>query len=202
VNGLDSPRLYDGATWTAITGVSTPAITGVTTTTLANVLLFKHRIWFIQKNTLKAWYLPTDSVGGVAQALRPKRRRDASGGYLVDMEAWTIDAGYGADDNLAFITSTGEVIVYRGTDPASAATWTRDGQLAARRAGGRALHDEVWRRPAHPDPGRPGSHGLGAPELPSGSAGGAIRQDPGRDLRGDGTLYAGTVVAHGRWAGL
>ena len=49
------------------------------------------------------------------------------GGYLVDMEAWTLDAGYGADDNLAFITSEGEVIVYRGTDPASASTWAAMG---------------------------------------------------------------------------
>lgn len=125
-DGTDSPRLYDGATWTAITGVSVPAITGVTTSTLVNVLLFKHRIWFIQKNTLKAWYLPTDSIGGAAQPFDLSAiARD--GGYLVDMEAWTIDAGYGADDNLAFITSTGEVIVYRGTDPASSATWAQMG---------------------------------------------------------------------------
>ena len=31
VNGVDSPRLWDNATWTTITGASTPAITGVTT---------------------------------------------------------------------------------------------------------------------------------------------------------------------------
>jgi len=122
VNGVDKPRLYDGATWTAIDGASTPAITGVTTTTLVNITLFKNRIWFIQKNTLKAWYLPTSAVGGAAQQL------DLSsickfGGHLVDLDTWTLDAGYGVDDNLAFITSTGEVIVYRGTDPASAATW-------------------------------------------------------------------------------
>ena len=43
------------------------------------------------------------------------------------MATWTIDAGYGVDDNLVFVTSTGEVIVYRGTDPASAATWALAG---------------------------------------------------------------------------
>lgn len=126
VNGADKPRLYDGTTWTAIDGASTPAITGVTTTDLINVLLFKHRIWFIQKNTLKAWYLPTDSVGGAAQAFDLSAVA-TQGGYLVDMIAWTVDAGYGVDDNLAFITSKGEVIVYRGTDPASAATWAAAG---------------------------------------------------------------------------
>ncbi len=122
VNGVDKPLLYNGTTWTPIDGASTPAITGVTTTTLVNITLFKNRLWFIEKNTLKAWYLPTSSVGGAAQYL------DLSsickfGGHLVDLDTWTLDAGYGVDDNLAFITSTGEVVVYRGTDPASAATW-------------------------------------------------------------------------------
>jgi hypothetical protein len=69
VNGVDKPRLYNGSTWVALDGASTPAITGVTTTTLANITLFKNRIWFTQKDTLKAWYLPTLSVGGAAQEL-------------------------------------------------------------------------------------------------------------------------------------
>jgi len=121
-NGVDKPLLYDGSTWTAIDAVSSPAITGVTTTTLTQPTLFKNRLWFIQKDTLKAWYLPTSSVGGAAQVL------DLSaiarlGGTLIAMAAWTIDAGYGVDDNLVFITDQGEVIVYRGTDPASASTW-------------------------------------------------------------------------------
>lgn len=126
VNGADKPRLYDGAAWTAIDAVSTPAITGVTTTNLINVLLFKHRLWFIEKNTLKAWYLPTDAIGGVA-AVFDLSAVATQGGYLVDMIAWTVDAGYGVDDNLAFITNKGEIIVYRGTDPASAATWAAMG---------------------------------------------------------------------------
>lgn len=122
VNGSDSLRLYDGTNWAAITGVSVPAITGVTTSNLSNVTLFKNRLWFIEKNSLRAWYLPTNSISGAAQSF------DLSGiakfgGRLVDLETWTIDAGYGADDNLAFMTSEGEMIVYRGTDPASSSTW-------------------------------------------------------------------------------
>lgn len=122
VNGVDKPRLYNGSTWTALDGSSSPAITGVTTTTLSNIALFKNRVWFIQKDTLKAWYLPTLSVGGAAQEL------DLSavarlGGTLVALGTWTIDVGYGVDDNLVFVTDKGEVIVYRGTDPSSASTW-------------------------------------------------------------------------------
>lgn len=117
VNGVDTALLYDGSTWT------NPTITGVSSANLDNVTLFKHRLWFHQKNSLKAWYLPTDSIGGVAESF------DLSsvarlGGKLIAISTWTVDAGYGADDNLIFVTSKGEVIVYRGTDPASASTWS------------------------------------------------------------------------------
>jgi len=116
VNGLDNAILYDGTTW------SNPTITGVTDNDLDNITLFKNRLWFIQKDSLRAWYLPTSSIGGAAEQfdLRSVARL---GGYLVGLATWTIDAGFGSDDNLAFITSKGEIIVYRGTDPASASTW-------------------------------------------------------------------------------
>ena len=128
-NGVDKPLLYDGTNWVAIDGSSTPAITGVTTTLLVNVTLFKNRLWFIEKYTLRAWYLPTSSIGGAAQPfdLGAIAKR---GGHLVDFDSWTIDAGYGVDDNLAFVTSTGEVIIYSGTDPASDTTWSLIGVWA------------------------------------------------------------------------
>lgn len=132
VNGEDYLELYDGTNWTQITGSSSPAITNVDTRTLSNIELFKDRMWFIQKGTLTAWYLPTQSVGGAAEEfdLGSVARR---GGYLVDIATWTIDAGYGLDDNLVFITSNGEVIVYAGTDPASSTTFALIGvfQLGA-----------------------------------------------------------------------
>lgn len=122
VNGADDMLLYDGSVWLLINAGSTPAITNVATADLINVVLFKHRLWFIEKNTLNLWYLPIDSIAGAAvefslQAVATK------GGKLVDLDAWTLDAGYGADDNLVFITSLGQVVVYAGTDPASTTTW-------------------------------------------------------------------------------
>ncbi len=115
-NGADSPVTFDGTTW------ANPAIGGVTGSTLIHVNLHKNRLWAIQNGTLKAWYLPVQSIAGTMQAL------DLSsfctrGGYLMAMATWTIDAGYGVDDLAVFITSEGEVLVYRGTDPSSATTW-------------------------------------------------------------------------------
>jgi hypothetical protein len=101
----------------------------VTTSELDNVTLFKNRLWFIQRNTLKAWYLPTQSVGGAAQVLDLSTVA-RKGGYLLAMGVWTIDAGFGLDDNLVFVTTQGEIIIYRGTDPANVSTWSLVGVWA------------------------------------------------------------------------
>ena len=116
VNGVDSPLLYDGTTW------SNPTITGVDDTTFTNITTFKNQVWFTQKETLQAWYLPTLSIQGAADFIDMSAVAQL-GGYLVSVGTWTIDAGYGVDDNLVFITSNGEVIVYAGTDPSDATKW-------------------------------------------------------------------------------
>lgn len=125
-NGVDAPRYWDNSAWTTITGVSTPAITGVTVTTLLWGTVHKRRVWLVQKDTLKAWYLPVDAVGGAAAAI-DLAGITKKGGYLVALESWTLDAGAGLDDYWVAITSEGEVIVYQGTDPSAAATWTLQG---------------------------------------------------------------------------
>lgn len=125
-NGVDTPYLYNGTTWTAITGVSVPAITGVTTTKLNNPIVFKTRAWFIEKGTLKTWYLPTNSVGGAANPIDVSAVAQL-GGYIVDHMGWTIDAGQGVDDYYVMVTSMGEIIVYQGSDPSSSTTWALRG---------------------------------------------------------------------------
>lgn len=125
-NGVDSPLLYDGATWTVITGVSTPAITGVTTSTLKSPILFKNRLYFFQTNTLKIWYLPTISVGGAASLLDLSSIAQ-KGGYIVAHATWSIDAGDGIDDYYVIVTSRGEIIIYQGTDPAVSTAWALKG---------------------------------------------------------------------------
>jgi hypothetical protein len=136
VNGADSPRLYDGASWTAITGASSPAITGVTTTGLIHVNLFKRRLFFVQANSMLVWYLPVDSVGGAANSLDfgPLAKK---GGYMMAMGSWTVDAGEGVDDYAVFITSEGEAIVFKGSDPSSAADWALVGVYEVGRPIGR-----------------------------------------------------------------
>ena len=117
-NGADGVYTYNGTTWTN----QSASITGVTAANLIGINLHKNRAWFIEEDSLRAWYLPTASITGAANAL-DLRAFAPRGGYLMAMVTWTVDAGYGVDDLAVFITNKGDAIVYRGTDPSSATTW-------------------------------------------------------------------------------
>jgi hypothetical protein len=101
-------------------------ITGVNSNTFINVNLFKNRLYFTQKDTMKCWYLDVDAIGGPASVL-DFASVARMGGFLQAMGTWTIDAGEGVDDYAVFVTNMGEVIVYNGTDPDSALTWALKG---------------------------------------------------------------------------
>jgi len=122
VNGVDKPLYYDGTTWTAVDGASSPALTGITTTNLVNVAIFKGRLMFIANNQMAFWYLASGAAGGALTKFDLSGVAQ-KGGYLVSMESWTLDSGSGPDDRMVFVTSKGEVIVYQGTDPSSSTTW-------------------------------------------------------------------------------
>lgn len=126
VNGADRPLLYDGAAWTPIDAASTPAITGVTTSSLSHVWSFANRLFFIQENSLVAWYLPVDSIAGAANSFS-LAGIFKKGGTLVFGAKWSMDAGDGLDDKCVFVSSEGEVAVYEGTNPGSAADWSKAG---------------------------------------------------------------------------
>jgi hypothetical protein len=120
VNGEDKMQVYNGTAWYA--DGTTTTVTGVDTADCIHINNFKNRVWLIEKDSFNAWYLPVSSIGGAANAL------DLSGlfklgGFLMAMCNWTIDNAAGIDDYAAFITSEGEVALYKGTDPTSAATW-------------------------------------------------------------------------------
>lgn len=115
-NGAASVRNYDGSSWT------TPSITGVTSADLISVTAHANRLWFIEKDTLDMWYLPTSSISGAATKY-PLGSISKIGGELVALASWTRDGGSGSDDVLVCITSRGEVMLFSGTDPSSINTW-------------------------------------------------------------------------------
>ena len=116
VNGADKLRTFDGSAWHTDGDGSPYDITNIDTATVANITLFKNRIWLTTNDTLKVWYLPVNSIGGAAVALDMTSIFQL-GGYIMAGMTWTLDAGYGVDDYLVFITSNGEALVWRLTDP-------------------------------------------------------------------------------------
>jgi hypothetical protein len=112
---------------TTVTGTVTPsvnfAITGVNPILFNYLMMFKSRLWAIEKNSLRIWYMPALSIGGAANVVDLSALCH-NGGYVIAMADWTLDAGTGLDDYAAFFTSMGQVVVYQGTDPASSSTWS------------------------------------------------------------------------------
>lgn len=121
-NGEDDMLLYDGTDWVALNAMSSPAITGVDTSLIKDINIFKNRIWLIEKESMRAWYLPFNSIAGAATAFDFSSlfRR---GGSLTCMVTWTINETSGIQDFAAFVTNEGEVALYQGIDPSSASTW-------------------------------------------------------------------------------
>jgi hypothetical protein len=111
---------------TVVGTYSVLGITGVNSNVFINVNMCQNRLFFVQKNSMTFWYLPVESIGGVALDF-PLGAIARSGGFLQAMGTWTLDAGYGVDDLSAFVTSMGEVIVYKGTNPSSADAWSEVG---------------------------------------------------------------------------
>ena len=127
VNNSDAAILYDGTTWHSVTTTSSPyKITGYTDTVFMDVVAHKRRLWFVPDNSLKAYYLPTDSIAGALQSF-DFAPIFSKGGHIVKIDTWSLDAGTGLDDYFVVFTTEGEVAVYSGTDPASASTWQLTG---------------------------------------------------------------------------
>src|SRR6185436_12620797 len=101
-------------------------ITGVTTTTLRNPAVWKTRLWWVQDHTTKAWYLPVQSIGGAATSFDLATVWNL-GGYLQSIMTFSLSSATSFDDFIGFLSSEGQLAVYQGTNPASAATFTLQG---------------------------------------------------------------------------
>jgi hypothetical protein len=117
VNGADAPQDFDGTTVGAMT------ISGVgTASDLIGIHVYKSRSYFWKGGSPSFWYSAVDALGGACTefALGEVARR---GGNLVAMTNWTVDGGSGVDDFAVFVMSSGEVLVYQGSDPGSSSDW-------------------------------------------------------------------------------
>jgi hypothetical protein len=87
---------------------------------LAFVTAWKSRVWLVERDTALAWYLDVNSIAGTARSFSFASR---AGGALVGLYPWSYDGGSGLDTLLVAISTTGDVVIYQGTDPTSASTF-------------------------------------------------------------------------------
>jgi hypothetical protein len=94
---------------------------------LVYVCKYRNRFFFIEKNSMNAWYLPLNAIGGQLLMI-PLSGAFTKGGKLLFCAVWSIDAGDGIDDKLVFATDLGEIVVFTGGNPGDAANWRQEGR--------------------------------------------------------------------------
>ena len=110
-------------TWAKIAlGAGAGQILGVDPSDFVFVMAWKERVWFIEKNTSKAWYLAVNTIYGTVASFI-FGGQFMQGGNLRTLHNWTLDGGIGVDDYLVGVSGAGDVSIYQGTDPAAANTF-------------------------------------------------------------------------------
>jgi len=109
----------------AFTAYSTPPVWGLAGVGMSQVWTFKDRLYFIQANSLNAFYLPVGAIGGVATVV-PLAGIFHKGGQLIAGGSWSVTAVSGPYEACCFITSEGEVAIYSGSWPGDTA-WSLQG---------------------------------------------------------------------------
>jgi hypothetical protein len=117
--------------------------TGADPATFAFVMEWKHQLWFVERNSGRAWYLPAGQLFGAAACINFGNRL-RYGGTLIGLWKWTTDGGTGPDDFLVGISTAGDVLIYQGTDPNSAVSFGTRGTwfCGAMPAGRRVATDQ------------------------------------------------------------
>lgn len=123
VNGVNIPLYYNGTAWAELAITGTAGALTLTASDISDVMAHKRRLHFIEKDTLRVWFLAVNAIQG-ATGLLDLGPNFSKGGQLVALGTWTLDGGQGADDLAVYVTSKGQVAIYQGLDPADADNWS------------------------------------------------------------------------------
>lgn len=122
--------------------VTYPVITGVATNLLKDVQIYARRLWFVETNSFRVWYLPVDSIAGAMTSI------DFSplfvlGGSLQGMVTWTLSSELSTTSYAVFMSSEGEAVVYQGTNPDSASGFVLTGSFRVGKPIGQRFYARV-----------------------------------------------------------
>ncbi len=119
VNGAATPRSYNGSTWATLTITGS----GLDPALLVDVVAHHHRLFFIERDTMRLWFLAPGAIQGAA-GLFELGEVFSQGGSLLAIGTWSSDAGTSLASRLVLVTTQGEVAVFEGIDPSDAALWS------------------------------------------------------------------------------
>lgn len=85
-------------------------------------VVWKSRLWFVEKDSSRGWYMGVNSLYGTASSFDFGVRMRA-GGDLRGLYNWSYDAGNGLETLLVALSGSGDVVIYAGTDPTSVNTF-------------------------------------------------------------------------------
>lgn len=139
-NGMDAPQVFDGTTMTAANFTGSPV--DFTPSTMWSLNSFKGRMFYWAKGVQAFWYATAGAYQGVMTKFNMASQLQ-TGGSLVQMVTWTRDSGSGVDDLAAFIFSTGETLIYQGSDPGNVGDWSLIGRFQIGEPLGPQAHAKV-----------------------------------------------------------
>lgn len=138
---LGGDALVNGSPANVVPGITFSG--GVTTANMSYVFVYQNRVWLIQKNTMSAWYLDVDSVGGTATVYNPGAEF-SRGGSILFGERWSsATAGQGGlSEQIIFVSTEGEIVTYQGLSPEDTTSWLKVGLYRV----GNPLGKRAWVR--------------------------------------------------------
>jgi hypothetical protein len=138
----DFPLRFDGTTWTTLNGSQITGPAGSTVAigkNLTYVWKYRNRWFFIEGNSMNAWFLGTNAIQGALQLI-PLSGSATKGGKLLFGATWSLDAGDGIDDKCVFATDLGELMIFTGSDPSDPNNWSQQGRYQVSQPMGMNAH--------------------------------------------------------------
>lgn len=117
-DGDDGEATVNGAVEEALPDLPGMQFGDLTSADMAFVWIYRNRLYFAQRDSMNAWYLDVDSIGGEAEIF-PLAGMFQLGGVLLFGQRWSLSSSGegGLSEQCIFASSEGEIVIFQGSDP-------------------------------------------------------------------------------------
>lgn len=128
--GAAGPYTWNGTTFASLS-VTLPGTGDWASLATSNIIHghpFKGRVYYWSPDSDEFLYTALHATGGTVTEF-PLDTLSQAGGGIQMITSLTMDGGSGPDDFLVIVLTTGETVVYQGSDPGSADDWSLVGRF-------------------------------------------------------------------------